>query len=287
VAGGNDPPCELDGAALVPIVQRAAGDPAAGQHVAGRVALVTGASRGLGREVAVRLAEAGAAVAIAARSADELAATARTITTAGGRALPFVVDVTDGGAVREVVDAVERKLGPVDLLVANAGVVAPLGPAWEIDAEEWWRALEINVRGVFLCAHAVLGAMTARRSGRVITLASGAGLQAWPFGSAYCTSKAAVIRLAEALAVEAEPYGVSVFALDPGWVTTAMTDYLLDSDAGRRWTPGCGQPDRKPHTRRRRAGRRPGAPVGVGSRRLPQWSLPERAGRPRRPGERL
>jgi NAD(P)-dependent dehydrogenase (short-subunit alcohol dehydrogenase family) len=221
-------------------------DGAAPAWVAGRAVIVTGGGRGLGRQIAVSLGAAGAAVAVVARSGDEVAATAEAVTAAGGRALSFALDVTDAQAVRRMVTDVERLLGPVDLLVANAAVVTPLGPAWEADAEEWWRTLEINLRGPYLCAHAVLPAMTARGGGRIVNVVSQAGLQPVPFGSAYCTSKAALIRLTEALAIEAGPHGVSVFAIEPGWVTTAMTGYLTRSEAGRRWIPGLSRMDGTP-----------------------------------------
>jgi NAD(P)-dependent dehydrogenase (short-subunit alcohol dehydrogenase family) len=201
------------------------------------VAIVTGAGRGLGREVAVLLSAEGAAVAVAARSARELAATAETIEGAGGRALPVACDVSDPRAVAEMVSDVEGQLGPVDLLVADAGVVSPLGPVWETDPDEWWRTVEMNLRGVFLCAHAVLPAMTGRGRGRIVNVVSQAGIHAVPFGSAYSTSKATVIGLTEAIALEAGPGGVSIFAMEPGWMRTAMTDYLVNSDAGQRWTP--------------------------------------------------
>ena len=227
-----------------------ASDPQRGANegrLAGHVALVTGAGRGLGREVAVRLAGAGAAVAMAARTADELATTADAVTAAGGRSLPFAIDVSDGDAVRKMVTDVGRRLGPVDVLVANAAVVSPLGPAWETDPGEWWRTLEINLRGVFLCAHAVLPAMTTRTRGRIVNVVSQAGIYAGPFGSAYSTSKAAVIRLSEVLALEAGPHGVSVFAMERGWMTTAMADYLVNSDAGQRWIPRAAEYGRRAH----------------------------------------
>jgi NAD(P)-dependent dehydrogenase (short-subunit alcohol dehydrogenase family) len=208
-----------------------------GRSLAGQVAIVTGGGRGLGQQVARGLAAEGAVVAIAARSEGQVAETVSSIERAGGRALGFPLDVSDGRAVEQMVGEIERRLGPVQLLVNNAAVLSPLGPAWEVALEDWWRTLEINVRGPFIRAHAVLPGMTARGHGRIINLASDAGVEAVPFGSAYCTSKAAVIRLSEGLAKEAAAYGVAVFAINPGWVDTAMTRYLAHSEPGRRWRP--------------------------------------------------
>jgi NAD(P)-dependent dehydrogenase (short-subunit alcohol dehydrogenase family) len=203
----------------------------------GQVGFVTGGGRGIGRAMALELARAGMAVAVVARTESELNETVSLVKEAGGRALAFPLSVADGPAVRQMVTAVEGQLGPVDLLVNNAGVVTPAGPTWEVDPDEWWRNLEINLRGAFLCAHAVLPSMVARRRGGIINVTSGAGLGAIPYGSAYGVSKTALIRFAENLAAETRDYGISVFALDPGTTRTAMTDYLYSSEAGQQWLP--------------------------------------------------
>jgi NAD(P)-dependent dehydrogenase (short-subunit alcohol dehydrogenase family) len=206
-------------------------------ELTGQVGIVTGGGRGIGRAMALELARAGMAVALVARTESELGETVALVEEAGGSALALPLSVADGPAVRQMVTAVEEQLGPVDLLVNNAGVVTPAGPTWEVDPDEWWRNLEINLRGAFLCAHAVLPGMVARRRGRIINVASGAGLAAIPYGSAYVVSKTALIRFAENLAAETREYGISVFALGPGTTRTAMTDYLYSSEAGQQWLP--------------------------------------------------
>jgi NAD(P)-dependent dehydrogenase (short-subunit alcohol dehydrogenase family) len=202
-----------------------------------QVAVVTGGGRGVGRTIARHLSSQGARVAVASRTQTEVEETVDLIERAGGTAIAFPLDVADRESVSDMVTETERRLGPVDLLVNDAGIVAPFGPSWEVDPDHWWRLLEVNLYGSFLCAHAVLPGMTRRRRGRIVNLASGVGINPVPYGSAYVTSKAAVIRLSEALAIEAEEYGVTVFAIDPGWVSTAMTEYVTDSDQGKRWMP--------------------------------------------------
>jgi NAD(P)-dependent dehydrogenase (short-subunit alcohol dehydrogenase family) len=203
----------------------------------GQVAIITGGGRGLGQAIARTLAEAGATIVVAARSAGQLAETAALIEQQGGRALAFEVDVTDQGAVHRMVAEVEQRLGAVDLLLNNAGVAPPFGPLWEVDADEWWRCLDVNLRGPFLCTRAVLPGMIARRRGRILNMASAAGLEAIAYLSAYVISKTALIRFSENLALEAEEYGLKVFVIDPGTVRTAMSDYGRNSEAGRKWLP--------------------------------------------------
>jgi NAD(P)-dependent dehydrogenase (short-subunit alcohol dehydrogenase family) len=206
----------------------------------GQVAVVTGGGRGLGCAYAAALAGAGAAVAILARSADQLAAAAEAIEATGGRALAIPADVTDPRAIAAAAAEIESRLGPVDLLVNNAGVVRPIGPLWEADPEEWWHTVEVNLRGALLTCRTFLPGMVARRRGRVINVASGAGTSAIPYFSAYVASKAALIRLTEVLAAELAGHGghgVAVFAIEPGTVRTAMVEDIVRAEDGRRWLP--------------------------------------------------
>jgi len=127
-----------------------------------KVAVVTGGGRGLGRAFAQALAAAGYAVAVLARTEAELAETVALIERSGGRASAFPADVVDDTAIDRAFTEVERTLGPVDLLVNNAGVVGPLGPFAESDVGAWWRTIEVNLQGQILCAHCVLPGMIAR-----------------------------------------------------------------------------------------------------------------------------
>jgi NAD(P)-dependent dehydrogenase (short-subunit alcohol dehydrogenase family) len=202
-----------------------------------KVTWITGGGRGLGRAFAQALAQAGARVAVTARSELELAQTVEIIEQAGGRALALPADVTDNRAILEVVAKVESQLGPIDVLINNAGRFQSLGPAAQVDPDEWWREVEVNLRGPFLCAQAVLPGMLARRSGRIINVVSEAGLQAIGMVSAYGVSKTALIRLNETLAAETQSYGITVLAAHPGTVRTPMNDYVIASPQVQELAP--------------------------------------------------
>jgi NAD(P)-dependent dehydrogenase (short-subunit alcohol dehydrogenase family) len=202
-----------------------------------QVAIVTGGGRGLGRVMAQSLARAGAAVAVVARSTDQIEETARLINEAGGRAIAFTADVTSIIDTQRMVQEVERRLGPVDILVNNAGHAGVPGPIWETEADDWWQTFEVNVRGVFLCAKAVLPGMVQRRDGKIINVASQAGTLTIPYATPYCASKAALIRFTDCLAADTREYGIAVFAIHPGTVHTDMTTYLRESEEGKKWLP--------------------------------------------------
>lgn len=195
----------------------------------GQVALVTGGSRGLGRAIALALAANGAAVGVCARSTADLAQTVRLIEEHGGRAVAITADVAQRRDAERAVAAVEEQIGALDLLVNNAGVAGPSGPLGEVDPDAWWDTQVVNVRGPLYCSSAALPGMRARRHGRIITMASGAGLGPWPMMSSYAVSKATLICLTENLAVEAAADGVVAFAIRPGIVRTAMVEAGLAS----------------------------------------------------------
>jgi NAD(P)-dependent dehydrogenase (short-subunit alcohol dehydrogenase family) len=205
-------------------------------NLSGQTGIVTGAARGLGRAFALGLAQAGMAVAVIDRRENELHQTLKLLEEKGAKAAAFVADVSQPDQVPGLVRSVEQKLGPIDLLVNNAALAGPAGPTWESDPEAWWRCQEVNLRGPFLCCHAVLPGMIARKKGRIINIASAAGTVSVPYLSAYVTSKAALIRFTETLAFEVRPHGVSVFAVHPGAVQTPMNQELL-ATAGKQWLP--------------------------------------------------
>ncbi len=204
-------------------------------EMGGQVAMITGASRGLGRGFAAAIAGAGASVALVARSQRGLEETAREVADAGGRAVTIACDIADGDAAEAAVAEAERALGPLDVLVNNAGVAGPTGHDWEIDAAEWWRVMEVNVLGQFHFAGAALRRMVERGRGRVVNVSSAAAGFASPGYSAYCASKAALTLWTECLAGSAGPKGVPVLAYHPGTVRTDMTEYSAarpDTDVG-------------------------------------------------------
>lgn len=201
------------------------------------VALITGGGRGLGRAFAIALAKNGLHVAVASRNSEELNTTVSLLCAEQVACIAIPTDVTNDAAVRKMVSITQEQLGPISLLVNAAGVGAPFGPTWETDSEEWWRNVEVNVKGTMLCCKAVVTDMIARRQGRIINLASGAGTVSVPYMSAYVTSKAAVIRFTEVFADEVHQHGVSVFAIQPGTVKTAMAEQLMQSESGKRWLP--------------------------------------------------
>jgi len=204
--------------------------PVASRSLSGQVALVTGASRGLGRVIAGALSDAGAAVGLVARSAGPLARTADQLTAGGAAAVAVPADVTDPGALAAAVEQVTRRLGPIDVLINNAGAAGPYGALWEVDPGAWWQAIEANLRGTVACTQLVLPSMIARRHGRIVNITRQAGAYRWPLVSAYAVAKAAEIKLTENLATELRHTGVSVFSAHPGLLPIGLSEQAL---AGR------------------------------------------------------
>ncbi|OYW46932.1 MAG: hypothetical protein B7Z08_00470 [Sphingomonadales bacterium 32-68-7] len=204
----------------------------------GEVALVTGGGRGFGRAIAERLAAEGAAVALVARSAEQIGEAAAVIGARGGTAIPVTGDVTDPASVAAAVAQVEERLGAVSLLVSNAGVPGPFGPLWEVDPDAWWQAQAVHIRAPMLLLHRVLPGMIARGQGRAICVSARAARIVAPYMSAYCTGKIALNRVVAEAAAELAGTGVSAFAIDPGFVFTELARQTSEDQAAQRYLGG-------------------------------------------------
>ena len=194
------------------------------------VALVTGGGRGIGASIARELASAGMRVAVAARTPAQVEAVAEEI---GG--LGLVGDVSRREDVEGWARLVEAELGPIDLLAANAGIVVSEPAAWELEPEEWWRVLEVNLLGAYLSCRAVIPGMLERGGGRIVFTGSGAAYLPGSRNSSYGASKAALWRFGESLALQLRDRGIPVFVISPGLVRSEMTEDVFSDDAP--WTP--------------------------------------------------
>lgn len=204
-----------------------------------QTALVTGGGRGIGREIAVALASAGARVTVIARDHAQLERTAALADPGGARVHTAVADVTDEQAVGRAVAEAHERFGPATLLVNNAGGYAPdEPPLWEADLGAWWRTVEINLFGTLVCSRAVLPSMLAAGGGRIISVGSDGGVIPMPLNS-YNLSKNAVVRLTESLSIALAEQGAAVrtFAINPGLVRTSMTEQFVDRYPDTSWTP--------------------------------------------------
>jgi NAD(P)-dependent dehydrogenase (short-subunit alcohol dehydrogenase family) len=193
----------------------------------GRAAIVTGASRGLGRAMALALAGAGADVALASRSVAELEETARAIEKLGRRALVVPTDVTVYSQVEALVERAAQTLGRLDIVVNNSGIAAVI-PVAEMPPEDFRRTVEVNLVGVFNGCRAAAGRLIAQKSGKIINLASVLGASGLPGYAAYSASKGGVMALTRALAVEWARYNIQVNAMAPGWFVTDMNSQAFD-----------------------------------------------------------
>jgi NAD(P)-dependent dehydrogenase (short-subunit alcohol dehydrogenase family) len=192
--------------------------------LAGKVAWVTGAGRGIGRATALALAAAGARVALCARTAGEVAETAAAIRAAAGSVLPGTVDVADEAAVESFAAAIAAEYGRLDILVHCAAIIA-VRPFAAFDTATWDEVLNVNLRGAFLCTRAAFRALQAGSGGQIILLSSLSGVhgpEKFPGLAAYNVSKSGVLALSDILAVEGKPYGIRVNCVSPGAVDTAM-----------------------------------------------------------------
>ena len=198
------------------------------ESISGRVALVTGGGRGIGRAIALALARAGAHVALAARTVPELEAVAAEVAALGRRTHFFPLDVSDRPSLARAPGVVADKLGPVDILVNNAGMHAS-APLQRTDDETWDAVLEVNLTSPFLLTRACLPGMYERRWGRILNVASVAGRIGLKYGAAYASAKHGLIGLTRSVAVEAAKRGVTCNAICPSWTETKMLDDTLES----------------------------------------------------------
>lgn len=200
-----------------------------GKPLEGRTALVTGGGRGIGEAIARALADAGASVVITGRSEDAIGAVAAEI---GGRALR--ADLADRHSTDELIELIGKtpEIAEIDILVNNAGI-ALSSPLAEVTDADWDRTLEVNATAPFRLARALVPPMISRGWGRLINIASNAGISGYAYTAAYCASKHAMVGMTRALAVDLGPTGVTANAICPGWVETAMGDRAIERIADK------------------------------------------------------
>ena len=198
----------------------------------GKKALITGGGRGIGRAIALTMSEAGADVAVTARTVSQVESVAAEINSMGKRSIALPADVSDPVSVREMVDRVNAEFGEIDILINNAGISANAfpDPSGEI---AWHQVMETNLSGPFYCCRAVAEGMKARRSGRVINISSISGALSTGGSVAYNSSKAALNMMTKVLAMEWAPYNVTVNAIGPGWFETDMSKNSLKTPEQR------------------------------------------------------
>jgi NAD(P)-dependent dehydrogenase (short-subunit alcohol dehydrogenase family) len=195
----------------------------------GKVAIVTGAGRGIGKAIALAFAREGANLTVVSRTLAEVEQTAREAEVFDVRVLPLRVDVSRAEDVDIMIDETLRRFGKIDVLVNNAGILGPVGLLVENDVKLWIETVHVNLIGTFLCCRAVLPHMMKRRSGKIISLSGGGAAYPKPRFSAYACSKAAVVRLTETLAEEVKDYNIQVNAIAPGMVKTKMVEQIVES----------------------------------------------------------
>ncbi len=197
----------------------------------GKVSIVTGGGRGIGRVISLRFASEGAAVVVSGTTKENLDAVAQEIRDQGGRAIAAVADVSDEAMVERLVAATLDEFGRIDILINNAGIAGPTALATAVTREDWDRTLAINLTGAFLCAKHVLPHLIEQRSGRIINITSIAGLRAYALRSPYSASKWAMIGLTRTLAEEAGRYDITVNAIAPGPVRGPRIESVIRNRA--------------------------------------------------------
>jgi NAD(P)-dependent dehydrogenase (short-subunit alcohol dehydrogenase family) len=199
----------------------------------GKVAIVTGAGRGIGKSIAIELASKGAQVCVVSRTQKEIQDTATQVRALKGRVYAKNMDVADRGAVENFVSELISKFGRIDILVNNAGILGPIGPIETNDAKSWGETMRINVEGVFLFCKFAIPIMKERRRGKIINLSGSGAPNPYPMFTAYSASKNAVLGFTQTLAAELRRFNIQVNAVAPGPISTRMQDEILSaSQAG-------------------------------------------------------
>jgi 2-deoxy-D-gluconate 3-dehydrogenase len=192
----------------------------------GKAAVVTGAGRGIGKSVALTLADAGADVVLAARTTSQLEETAEEIRARGGKALPIRTDVTDKNSVEKLMAGSLETFGGLHILVNNAATMAPK-PLLDQSEDEWDRVMAVNLKSVFLCTQAAGRHMVQQRYGKIVNMASTGGEAAGPMNASYHASKAGVILFTKSVALEWIRYNININAVGPGFVDTDLVDQFI------------------------------------------------------------
>jgi hypothetical protein len=215
--------------------------------VSDKVVVVTGASSGIGRATALELAKRNAKVACLARREDRLSDLSQKIKDDGGKSLAIECDVTDRSQVSDAIETATETFGPVDILVANAGVM-PLSFMDRCDVEGWDQMIDVNIKGVLYSIAAVLPSMLERESGHIVPVSSVAGRRVMPGGAVYCATKHAVHALAEGLRSEVATKNIRVTTIAPGFVSTELQQAVSDERILKRWEENSKKSDLEPLT---------------------------------------
>jgi NAD(P)-dependent dehydrogenase (short-subunit alcohol dehydrogenase family) len=196
----------------------------------GKVAIVTGASKGIGKELSIMLAKAGADLALIARNKEELAGVASEIEQLGGKALPVSFDLLDVENIPDMVSEIHNHFGKIDILINNAGTNIPK-PALEVKIDDWDRVMDINLRSVFFLTQAVGRYMADQKKGKIVNMSSQMALVGYYKRAAYCASKGGLLQLTKALAIEWAEYKINVNSVAPTFIETPMTKPMFEDKA--------------------------------------------------------
>jgi NADP-dependent 3-hydroxy acid dehydrogenase YdfG len=198
-------------------------------NIAGKVAVITGASSGLGEATARALSREGAIVVLGARRDDRIQSLAKEIAAQGGKALALATDVTDRAQVQALVDAAVKRFGRIDVMLNNAGLM-PNAPLERLKVDEWDRMIDVNLKGVLYGIAAALPRMMQQKSGHIINVSSVAGHRVRPGNAVYAATKHAVRALSEGVRIEVKPYNIRTTIISPGAIATELVDHISEAD---------------------------------------------------------